>query len=114
MITDVEIAEGETAVGGFADVAAGKWYSKAILWGKENEIVYGLTETQFGVGEAVTREQLTAFLYRFAEKWCCDISGKDDLAAFADADNIRAYAVDSVKWAVKSGFISGSPADGKT
>lgn len=111
---DVEIAEGETAVGGFADVAAGKWYSKAILWGKENEIVYGLTETQFGIGEAVTREQMTAFLYRFAEKWGCDISGKDDLAAFADADNIRAYAVDSVKWAVKSGFISGSPADGKT
>ena len=99
-------------VGGFADAETGKWYSDAIMWGKENGIVYGLTETQFGIGEPVTREQIAAFLYRFAEKNGNDVSGKNDLTGFADADNIREYAVESVKWAVKSGFLSGSPADG--
>lgn len=95
----------------FSDVAAGKWYTDAICWGEQNGIVYGISETFFGVGEAVTREQLVAFLYRYAQLDGCDMSCTVDLHTYADHDAIRAYAVEAMRWSVGAGIISGAPVE---
>ena len=50
----------------FQDVAEGKYYRDAVIWAAENQIVSGLGENRFGPDEAVTREQLAAILYRYA------------------------------------------------
>ncbi|MBR6916323.1 MAG: S-layer homology domain-containing protein, partial [Clostridia bacterium] len=47
-----------TAPSGFEDVPAGEWYTEAVAWAKENEVVKGITETTFGPDEFITREQL--------------------------------------------------------
>ncbi|MBR3991509.1 MAG: S-layer homology domain-containing protein, partial [Clostridia bacterium] len=53
---------------GFSDVPAGKWYSKAVAWAKENGIVNGVTETEFKPNDNITREQLATMLFRFSDR----------------------------------------------
>ena len=51
----------------FADVAAGQWYSDAILWAAQNDVVLGYVDGNFGPMDTITREQITALFFRFAE-----------------------------------------------
>ena len=93
----------------FQDVAADTWYTNAVIWASETGITTGATETTFAPGKALTREQLAAFFYRFAQY---ESGGEipaagDNLAAFTDAGSISAYATDAVNWAVGEGLISG-------
>ena len=93
----------------FQDVAADTWYTNAVIWASETGITTGATETTFAPTKALTREQLAAFFYRFAQY---ESGGEipaagDNLAAFTDAGSISAYATDAVNWAVGEGLISG-------
>ncbi len=60
----------------FTDVADGKWYSEAIDWASANGIVNGYGNGEFGPTDQITREQIAAILYRYAEykKWTNDVS----------------------------------------
>ena len=92
----------------FSDVEAGSYYEDAIIWGAENGIVNGKTADTFAPGDAVTREQLVTFLYRFAKSQGVDVNTRyDSLAAFVDADALSSYAVPAMKWAVGSGLVNG-------
>ena len=51
----------------FADLKQGSFYEKAVAWGHEQGIVNGITETEFYPNSSVTREQMAAFFYRYAE-----------------------------------------------
>lgn len=51
----------------FTDVKNGEWYTDAILWAAENEIAEGYGGGLFGTNDPVTREQLAAFFFRYAE-----------------------------------------------
>ena len=93
----------------FQDVAADTWYTNAVIWASETGITTGATETTFAPTKALTREQLAAFFYRFAQY---ESGGEipaagDNLAAFTDAGSISSYATDAVNWAVGEGLISG-------
>ena len=48
----------------FTDVLPGKYYYKAIMWAKENNITGGVSADKFGVGKACTRGQIVTFLYK--------------------------------------------------
>ncbi len=98
----------------FSDVADGKWFAPAVIWGAKNEIVAGTGNGKFGVGINVTREQMASFFFRYAGFVKADISAADDLAAFPDKDDTSTWAVDSVKWAVGAGIISGKENNGET
>ena len=91
----------------FQDVAAGKYYRNAVVWAAENQIVGGLGENRFGPDEAVTREQLAAILYRYANYKGYSTQRSVGLARFADSTEVGSYAVNAMKWAVAEGLLSG-------
>ena len=91
----------------FLDVTSDKYYAKAIAWANENGVMYGYGE-EFGVGEAVTREDFAAILYRYAAFKGYDTTyGGMAIWEFIDFEQIADYAVEALGWAVNSGIISG-------
>ena len=51
---------------GFVDVPSGRYFSTAVAWAKQQEITTGTSASTFSPGDAVTRGQAAAFLYRYA------------------------------------------------
>ncbi len=92
----------------FTDVEADKWYSDAIAWAYEQEIVNGVTADRFGTQDSITRQQLVALLYRLAQQVGVDTQGRTELTDFSDASSISSYARESFQWAVAMGIINGS------
>lgn len=91
----------------FLDVMSGEYYSKAIAWAGENGIISGYG-SEYGVGEAVTREDFAAILYRYAEYKGYDTTqGGMAVREFADYEEISEYAKAPVGWTVNAGIISG-------
>ena len=95
----------------FADVPAGQWYTKAVLWGYENNIVKGLKADKFGPDNDVTREQMVTFLYRYAAYAGYDVSYKADMSAYKDAATVSSYAVEPFAWAIGAGIVNGVTKD---
>ena len=98
-----------SAAPGFTDVKAGEWYSAAVAWAAANGIVTGYSETMFGPNDPVTREQLSAILYRYAiYKGMSAVTTEENLSHFADGESISPYAVSAMNWAVGAGLINGA------
>ena len=91
----------------FSDVPEGAYYEDAIIWAQQNGIVSGYSADRFGPNDQVTREQVAAFLYRYAKYKGCDVSGSADLSAFEDANLISNYAKPALSWANANGLIYG-------
>jgi hypothetical protein len=110
IVTILYRLEKEPAVsdGAFADVDGDMYYADPIAWAAENDIVTGYDETTFGPENAVTREQLAAILYRYAQyKGMAAVTMEENLTSFSDADQISAYAVQPLNWAVGQELING-------
>ncbi len=99
--------EPTAASAGFTDVAAGQWYTDAVNWAAANNIVNGYGDDQFGPTDTITREQMMAILYRYAQYKGYDVTASADLSAYTDAANISSYAVSAMQWAVGEGLING-------
>ena len=91
----------------FADVGAGRWYAKSVLWAYQNGYAAGISDTEFAPNAPVTREQLAAFLYTYASKNNCDVSAREPLDKYSDGSLVSGWAKDAVSWAIASGVISG-------
>ncbi len=91
----------------FADVPDGTWFTDAVAWAAANGIVNGKSETSFAPNDPITREQLAAILYRYANGLGLDISVAGSLDNFSDADTVSSYAAGAVAWAVGTGIING-------
>lgn len=91
----------------FNDVASGQYYANAVAWASANNIVSGYGDGNFGPNDAITREQLVAILFRYAEYKGYDLTKRADLSAFADETSISEYAVDAMSWANAMGLVSG-------
>lgn len=91
----------------FTDVPAGQYYAEAVAWAAANSIVNGTGDAAFSPLNNITREQMAAILYRYAQYKNYDVSGSADLSAFADAASISDYAVSALQWAVDAGLING-------
>ena len=91
----------------FTDVEAGKWYADAITWTAENGIFAGYGKDKFGPDDPITREQLAAIFYRYADYKGYDLTVKGNLDKFRDADKITDYAKTAMQWAVGSGLVKG-------
>jgi hypothetical protein len=83
------------------------WYTDAVLWAAELGIVDGYNDGSFGANDNITREQLSAILYRYASTKGCDTSLIGDMRAFTDIDETSSWAQDAVAWAVGAGLLSG-------
>ena len=91
----------------FTDVESGKWYADAITWTAENGIFAGYGKDKFGPDDPITREQLAAIFYRYADYKGYDLTVKGNLDKFKDADKITDYAKTAMQWAVGSGLVKG-------
>ena len=89
----------------FTDVEPGAWYADAVTWGEANKIALGypfICSDTFGVGQTVTREDLTFMLYRFSEAtgyYSAFDYGRTD--SFKDFYDIDFYAWNAVTWGVQ-------------
>lgn len=91
---------------GFEDVSDSSYYTYAVNWAKENGIVNGYSDTEFGVGIYVTREQMAVMLYRYFGS--PTVSNVDNaLSAFEDTEELDAESTTAFAWMLENGFISG-------
>lgn len=94
---------GETAP--FADVEADSWYAPYVAAAQAAGIVQGISETAFGVGQPVTREDAACMLARALE--LARAEPEREKAVFSDQSEIADYAVDSVSYLASLGMING-------
>lgn len=92
----------------FNDVLSGQWYADAVNWAAGKEIVKGYENGGFGPNDAITREQLAAILYRYADVKGYNVSIRAELSGFNDANKISGYAQDALAWAVGNGIVKGN------
>ena len=93
----------------FNDVESGRWYTGAVAWAAEKEIVKGYGNGKFGPNDPVTREQLAAILYRYTQyKGWSTTTASGNLDGFKDAASVSSYAVDAMNWAVDEGLLKGA------
>ena len=98
----------------FGDTAGGAWYTEAVRWAAGCGVVKGYDNGCFGPNDAVTREQMAAILYRYAQHKGYDVSaGKDtNILSFDDAFAVSEYAIPAMQWACGSGMVHGIARDG--
>ena len=94
----------------YADVDADAYYADAVYWARQNGIVAGMSAEQFAPNNAITREQMAAILYHYAQFKGYDVSAKADLTAYTDAASVGAYAADAMAWANGAELITGTSA----
>lgn len=111
LVTVLYRLEGEPAGTGsssFSDVRSGSYYEKAVAWAAANGIVTGTGSTSFSPDAKLTREQLAAILYRYAQYKKLDTDAGAKLDSFSDAGNVSGYASEALSWAVSEGLINGA------
>ncbi len=103
--------QGSPEAGGstFTDVADSAWYAKAVAWASENGIVNG-SNGRVDPNGLLTREQLAAILWRYAQYEGRDVSVGENtnILSYDDAQDISSYAVPSMQWACGAGLLEGS------
>lgn len=92
----------------YADVDANAYYADAVYWARQNGIVSGMSAEQFAPNNAITREQMAAILYRYAQFKGYDVSAKADLSVYTDAAQVSTYATDAMAWANGAQLITGT------
>ena len=91
----------------FTDVPNGQWYTEAVNWAAANDLVNGYGNSTFGPEDDITREQMAAILYRYAQFKGYDCTVQGDLSRFADGGQTSDWARDAVVWAVDKGLLTG-------
>ena len=96
----------------FGDVAAGTWYTDAVIWAAENKIVNGIGGDLFDPDGSVTREQMAAILYRYSVFKGLTMAQGAFAMTYPDEAGISAYALDAMRWANAEKLINGTELDG--
>ena len=91
----------------FTDVPNGQWYTDAVNWAAANDLVNGYGNSTFGPEDDITREQMAAILYRYAQFKGYDHTVQGDLSRFADGGQTSDWAREAVVWAVDNGLLTG-------
>ena len=76
-------------------------------WAAANQIVKGTSATTFAPNDSITREQMAAILYRYAQYKGYDVTKKADLSGYSDNGQVGAYAKDALAWANAAKLING-------
>ena len=95
----------------YADVDAAAYYSTPVYWARMNDLVTGYSDDQFGPDDAITREQLTAILYRYADSLGLDTDTgfiPNKYYDFSDYQTVSRYASKAMNWCVNKGIVNGS------
>jgi hypothetical protein len=114
IVTILYRVEGKPAAsfsGAFSDVPAGTWHSEAVEWAASKGIVNGYGDGNFGPTDPVTREQLAAILFRYAQFKGYDVSVGEDtnILSYNDAFTWGQWAVSALQWACGAGVVEDAP-----
>ena len=91
----------------FEDVELAKYYTEAVCWAYSNGITTG-NNGKFDPTGNLTRQQMAAFFFRYAEVMGMDTTARGDYSSMVNADKLSSYAEEPMAWAVGEGLISGS------
>jgi hypothetical protein len=93
----------------FSDAEVGSWYYDYMNWAAENGIVQGYSPDKFAPYAPVTREQIAAFLYRYAKTSGYDMTYKETnaLSYMADGGDTSEWADVAMSWAISTSLIRG-------
>ena len=91
---------------GFDDVQADNWCAPYVAKAIELGIVSGVSETMFGTGQQITRQDMAVLCYRMLNKLNKKPS-TDGANTFADAENIADYAAEAVSAMQGAGIVKG-------
>jgi len=91
----------------FIDVPVDAWYYVPVATAHELNIVNGITETEFGVGQNLTRQQLAVLGYRFANAAGILLSELSEYIPFDDDHMIDDYAKEAVAALASANIVSG-------
>ncbi len=94
----------------FQDVDANAYYAAAVYWARKNGIVSGYSDELFGPNDTITREQMAAILYRYAQYRGYDSTARADLSGYTDAAQVGEWAQDAMSWANGEGLVTGTSA----
>ena len=89
----------------FDDVKENDWFKDYVSAAVQKGIVKGVSETEFGTGRSITREDMAVMLYRALLTMEIDLSA--GTPAFEDADEIADYAQEAVSALANEGIVSG-------
>ena len=111
LVTVLYRLEGQPAVNGrsgFSDVQYNGYYEDAVTWAADNGIVNGTSASTFSPNANVTREQMAAILYRYAQYKKYNTAASSSLNGFTDHASVSGYAAASLEWAVAEKLVNGS------
>lgn len=111
IVTILYRLEGSPSVSGkmpFSDVAKDAYCADAVKWAEEQNITGGYADGTFRPSLPISRQQLAAFLYRYADRSGADTTRTADLSGYADADQVGEFARDAMAWANGAGLINGT------
>lgn len=94
----------------FSDVDTQAWYADYISAAVNCGIINGIDETNFGVGQPISRQDMVTILYRVINAKGVNLTDSSDVI-FADAEKIAPYALDAVKLMAGNGIVNGVSAN---
>ena len=95
----------------FTDVPSGRWYSAAVKWAAENDIVNGTSPKEFSPDDNIQRQQTCVMLVRFAEQKGIEIKKVKETKYFKDDNRIQNYAKEAVDICKTAGIVDGMSED---
>lgn len=91
----------------FRDVPAGKWYTAAVTWASENDLVAGIGSGLFDPKSNITREQFCVMLYKFHKVRGSGLEQVYSDYPFDDSDEIAVWAESAVGYLRMCGVATG-------
>ncbi|MGM9527083.1 MAG: S8 family peptidase [Oscillospiraceae bacterium] len=93
----------------FSDVSESDWFAQPAAWGSATGIVSGVSESRFDPNGSITREQMAAMLYRYANAFGLHAinASSAGLGDFSDGASVSEWAKSAMQWAVANGLITG-------
>lgn len=109
VIHRIEGTPGASEKSTFEDVNRNSWYAEAVDWATENNIVYGYSDKEYGPDDIITREQMAAIIYRYAEYKGINssVENGEKYKVYSDYENISEYAKNAVSWVSEKGLMAG-------
>ncbi len=96
-----------TYIDKFTDVTEGKWYTNAILWAAENNIVAGKGNGYFDVNGNITRQEMATILYKYANYRKYNTTWRTNLSRYTDENMISSWAKENMSWACAMMIMKG-------
>lgn len=89
----------------FTDCTASDWYTPFVIAGTEAGILKGISDTEFGANQQITRQDICTVLGRILDAENTISAAAD--SSFTDIDQVADYAVAAVKAFVAAGVVNG-------